>query len=298
LAGSLSHLVGAVSFLLYALNTVFWTGPLFAMVLPKLVIPFRWWRTFCGRQINRIANCWIGINNLNLSLTKRIQWDVRGLGGLKLNEWYLVVANHQSWSDILVLQKVFHRKIPFLKFFLKKELIWVPIMGLAWWALEFPFMKRYSTAFLKKHPHLRGKDLDITRRACEKFKAIPISVMNFVEGTRFTLEKHRRQESPFKNLLRPKAGGIAFVLSSMNEQMHSILNVTISYPQGIRSFWEFLCGKVREVRVRVESIPVPRDLLGDYFNDEEKRERFQHWLNTLWMEKDRCLESMQASYPG
>ncbi len=288
-----SHILGALSVLLYVLNTIFWIGPLFFLVIPKLLIPAKGWRKFCTRLINRIANNWIAVNNLNLRITKRIRWDVRGTDGLKLNEWYLVLANHQSWTDILVLQKIFHKKIPFLKFFLKKELIWVPLMGAAWWALEFPFMKRYSEAFLKKRPHLRGKDIEITRKACEKFKTIPISVMNFVEGTRFSIEKQRKQGSPFRNLLKPKAGGIAFVLSSMGEQMHSILDVTISYPEGLRSFWGFLCGKVREVRVRVEAIPVPRDLVGDY-QDASHREKFQRWLNTLWNEKDRCLDGLMS----
>ena len=109
--------------------------------------------------------------------------------------------------------------VPFLKFFLKKELIWVPILGIAWWALDFPFMKRYSAAVLKKRPHLRGKDIEITRQACKKFKSLPVSIMNFVEGTRFTREKHDKQKSPFTHLLKPKAGGIGFVLSTMGEQL-------------------------------------------------------------------------------
>ena len=133
-----------------------------------------------------LAEGWIGTNNAMFRLMGSLPLDTRGLEGLSTREWYLVVSNHRSWVDILVLQAVFNRRIPFLKFFLKQQLIWVPFLGLAWWALDFPFMRRHSPEYLEKHPEQRGKDLDVTRRACEKFRLIPTSVMNFVEGTRFT----------------------------------------------------------------------------------------------------------------
>ena len=121
------------------------------------------------------------------------------MDGLARHEWYLMTSNHQSWADILVLQKVTNRRVPSLKFFLKQELIWVPLLGLAWWALDFPFMKRYSRAQLEKRPELKGKDMETTRKACEKYAHYPVSVMNFFEGTRFTEEKHRQQNSPYRH---------------------------------------------------------------------------------------------------
>jgi 1-acyl-sn-glycerol-3-phosphate acyltransferase len=145
---------------------------------------------------------------------------------------------------------------------------------------------------LKKHPHLKGKDLKITQKACEKFKTMPVSVMNFLEGTRFTPEKHRRQQSPFVHLLKPKAGGIAFVLAAMGEQMHQMLNVTIAYPDGARNFWQFLCGNVREIRVRVESLPIDPELIGDYFTNKKFRVTFQNHLNVMWSEKDALLATL------
>ncbi len=286
---------GVASLLLYAANTVFAATQIFFIAVLKLLIPLRGWRKICDILLSRIADNWIAVNNFNQRCTARVRWDVEGLEGLKRNEWYMVLSNHQSWVDILVLQRVFHRKIPFLKFFLKKELIWVPVIGLAWWALDFPFMKRYSQAFLEKHPHLKGKDLETTKKACEKFKTIPVSVMNFVEGTRFMSTKHKLQRSPYKNLLRPKAGGMAFVFQAMGEQLHRIVDVTIAYPGGEKSFWQFLCGKVDEVKVRVRTYPLTSELLGDYFNDSEYRERFHQWLNELWEEKDCQIERMLHS---
>ena len=265
------------------------------MVAAKAAVPMESWLRGCSRVLNTIAENWIWVNNLNQKLIGDTRWDVQGVEAMERSGWYLVLANHQSWVDILVLQRVFHRKIPFLKFFIKKELLWFPILGQAWWAMDFPFIKRYTRSYLQKKPHLKGKDLEITRKACTKFKKIPVSIMNFVEGTRFSNEKHRRQQSPYTHLLKPKAGGIAFVLGSMGESIYRVLDVTIVYQDGARSFWALLSGNIRKIRVSVRSLPVSPELIGDYTNDEHFRTGLQRWLNNLWAEKDRCIEELMSS---
>ncbi len=210
-----------------------------------------------------------------------------------MNEWYLVNCNHQTWADIPIAQKVLNRKVPMLKFFLKQELIWVPVLGICWWALDFPFMKRYSAAQVAKNPALAGKDLETTRKACQKFKTTPVSVFNFLEGTRNTPEKHKRQESPFKHLLKPKAGGAAFVLGSMGEQMNTMLDISIVYPSSRNSFWDLICGRISEVTINVKTIDIPTEFIGkDYANDQEFKSEFQAWINTIWEDKDALLEDM------
>lgn len=258
----------------------------------KFIIPLRSFRSRCNRILTLIASAWVGVNNLNQRLLSKTTLQVQGPQRYSLDQKYLVVANHQSWVDILVLQRIFHRRIPFLKFFIKKELRWFPILGQAWWALDFPFMKRYSKKVLEKKPHLKGKDLEITRKACEKFKTMPVSIMNFVEGTRFTVRKHQQQRSPYQNLLKSKAGGIAYVLTSMGDQLNAILDVTIVYPRNAKSFWAFVCGDVSEIKVLVRSVPVTEDLLGNYALDRSFRERFHAWLNDLWSQKDRQIQEM------
>jgi 1-acyl-sn-glycerol-3-phosphate acyltransferase len=231
-----------------------------------------------------------------MRLTQRTNWDVQGIDGLNYRSWYLVNCNHQSWVDILVLQHLFNRRIPLLKFFLKQQLIWVPVMGLAWWALEFPFMRRHSEEYLKIHPEMRGKDQATTRKACEKFALIPTSVMNFLEGTRFTPAKHRRQKSPFQHLLKPKAGGMALALNAMGDKFQAILDVTIVYPDGAPQFTEFLKGRLKRVIVRVRSLAVPQHLVqGDYAGDPAVREAYQQWVHQLWLEKDAQIATLIAS---
>jgi len=283
---------GVFSILFYTANTFFWCIPLYTVSILKLFIPLPAFRRLCNRVLIRISFAWIWCNNFNQDLFHKLDIVVQGAEGLKPDDWYLVISNHQSWVDILILQRIFYRKIPFLKFFLKKELIWVPVLGLAWWALDFPFMKRYSGAFLKKNPHLKGKDIEITRKACKKFSETPVSVMNFLEGTRFTSHKHQSQQSPYARLLKPKAGGIAFVLAAMGDYLNSIVNVTIAYPPGPKSFWDFLCGRVIRVRVHVEVLPITDLLIGDYFEDENFRDRFQVWVNDLWEAKDQRVADL------
>jgi len=288
-------LKGCLSFMGYFLNTLIFTVPLILASLLKFVIPAKGFIVLLDQFLIGIATLWISVNGFNSDLFSKITWDIRGVEQLKEKDWYLVLSNHQSWVDILVLQKVFNQKIPMLKFFLKKELIWVPFLGLAWWALDFPFMKRYSKKFLAKHPHLAGKDLDSTKKACEKFKHTPVSVVNFVEGTRFSPQKKATQPSPYAHLLIPRAGGIAFVLGSMGEYLHKIINVTIVYPDKIPTFWEYMSGKMKQVIVDIQVSPVASELKGDYFNDSEFKEKFCAWLNRVWEKKDEDIRRLTAS---
>jgi 1-acyl-sn-glycerol-3-phosphate acyltransferase len=285
-------LKGIISVIVYFFNTVLCATFLYPVALIKFLIPHHHVRRCCNIVLDKMGSYWISVNSWNIHLTKRIRWHVTGSDTLDNHNWYLVIANHQSWVDILILQYIFNRKIPFLKFFLKKELIWVPILGLAWWALDFPFMKRYSRSLIKKKPHLKGKDIEITKRACQKFKDKPVSVMNFVEGTRFTDNKHKHQSSPYNHLLRPKSGGIAFVLAAMGDYIQNILNVTIVYPGGKKSFWQFVCGDVTDIIVSVEVLPVYDYLTGDYFNDAGFKQSFQDSVNALWAKKDKKIQML------
>jgi len=289
-----SPLKGILSLLLAILNTICLTIPLIFLSLFKFILPFPLVIVLLDKILIAIATLWISLNSINFDLFSKIEWDIQGLEKLKRKEWYLVMSNHQSWVDILVLQKILNRKIPMLKFFLKKELIWVPFLGVAWWALDFPFMKRYSKKFIDQNPNLRGKDLENTKKACEKFKHTPISIMNFVEGTRFTPQKKEAQKAPFTHLLNPKAGGIAFVLGSMGDYLHKIIDVTIIYPGKTPSFWDFISGRTKKVIITFEVLEVNQGLKGDFFNDPEYKKRFCEWLNRIWMEKDKRMGSIQT----
>ncbi len=278
------------------LNTVVMVIPLYLFTLARMAIRHERTQIALARVLVRIAESWMWVNNTLIGLISRPRWQIEGLEGLSKDQWYLVTSNHQSWADILVLQKVFNRRIPMLKFFLKQELIRVPLLGHAWWALDFPFMKRHTREEIERDPSLKGKDLETTRKACEKFAHFPTSVMNFFEGTRFTQAKHDQQQSPYQHLLKPKAGGTAFALGAMGGKLGTLLDVTIVYPQGVsRSLMAFLGGAIRDIQVVIRPRPIPEwASQGDYENDPAFRARFQAWISDLWAEKDALLQARLA----
>ncbi|MEO8461272.1 MAG: acyltransferase [Dokdonella sp.] len=289
----LAYLRATIGAVLVVVNTLAHTSLLFALALIKFVVPIAPIRRAISQLLVKIAESWIAINSMLMKSLARTRIHVDEFRNLRRDGRYLVLCNHQSWVDILVLQGIFNRRIPFMRFFLKSQLIWVPVLGLAWWALDFPFMRRDSKETLAAHPELRGRDALETRKACEKFRALPVSIMNFVEGTRFTPAKHDRQQSPYSHLLKPRSGGVALVIESMGEMLDSIVDVTLIYPQGRPTFGDLLCGRVRDVRANVLVRSVPAELLkGDYQNDSEFRARFQAWMNGLWEEKDERIRQV------
>jgi 1-acyl-sn-glycerol-3-phosphate acyltransferase len=260
----------------------------FALILPgalvKLALPIAVVRRGCTRYLVWVVgDFWMGGN-------RRI-WDWlhgRRTGfhlppDLDCDHSWLLICNHQSWADIVILLDAIGGRVPLPRFFLKRELLWVPVIGLAGWALDMPFMRRDRGG--------AQVDLVATRRACARYREQPVTLVNFVEGTRCSPDKQARRGSPYRHLLRPKAGGLAFAVGAMGDQFAGLLDVTIVYrPSARRKVWSFLCGEQREVQVVVRRRELPDWLLhGDYAGDREFRQRFQAWLNALWAEKDRQL---------
>lgn len=274
----------------FVINTVAHTLPLIAIALVKLVLPASVWRLALGRVLVVLAERWIAINSalIRTFTPTRIELSCADAAALSRDASYLVLCNHQSWVDIPVLQHVLNRRVPLLRFFLKRQLIWVPLLGLAWWALDFPFMRRHSREAIARRPELALADIAATRRACQRFRDTPVAVMNFVEGTRFTTAKHQAQNSPYRHLLRPKAGGVAQVLSAMGELLQGVLDVTIVYPQGRPSVIDLLAGRIQTIHVDLRVVAIPTALLdGD---DEQAKAAQRDWLNTIWDDKDRLIE--------
>lgn len=286
-------LTGILTATLLLLNTLVLIGPLLVFALFKLVLPGRG-RDHASGAVMWVAETWSEIDKAIFALCTPTQWDIRGIENLRRDTSYLAISNHQSWVDIPALIESLNRRTPFFKFFLKKELIWVPLLGLAWWGLDYPFMKRYSKAFLEKHPELKGKDLEITKAACELFKRQPVTVVNYLEGTRFTEAKRQEQQSPYRHLLKPKAGGVAFVLAALGEQLDALLDVTIVYPgDKAPGFWDLLNGSVSRVIIDIQVRELdPALWAGDYESDPVFRQTVQAWVNQLWLEKDERIEQL------
>lgn len=280
--------------LVLIISTALGSVPILLLGILKLY-PNQRWQVYCTKSVDKIAALWTDVNNFYVDKIHPAHWEVTGLENYDSKSWYLVVANHQSWLDIVILQRLFNRKIPVLKFFIKDQLKWVPFLGFSWWAMGCPFMKRYSPAYLAKNPHKKGDDLLATQKALKVFKQTPATLMSFVEGTRYTSEKKLQQNSPYHHLLKPKAGGVGFVIDAMNKQINHILDVTIVYPHHQNSLWDFLCRRIDSIKIHIRQLPIPSQFLNSsLISDEKTQAEFRQWLNHQWSEKDQLIAEMKA----
>lgn len=290
-------LTGALTFVVMSLALLLHFCVLLPLAVLKFLLPLPAWRRLMTQLIVGVATSWVGANAVIYRLMFPLAWQIELNGRLDPDKTYLLICNHQSWIDIQLLFDVFHRRTPFLRFFLKRDLIYVPIIGLTCWSMDFPFMKRHSREAIRANPALRNEDLETTRLACERYRQYPVTLVNFLEGTRFTEAKRSASGSPFRHLLRPKSAGLAFAMRAMGDQFAGIIDVTVSYqPTDKSPVWSFLSGEQTELALHAEVLPVPQELIrGDYDADPEFRARFQAWVNALWSRKDARLERMQQS---
>ncbi len=278
------------------LNTAIISILLCLIAFLKALFPFKSVQKSFTQLSHFFMDCWAWFNLQLINLTSKPTWDIQGGDELNKNAWYLLVANHLSWTDIVVIYSVFRRRIPQAKFFLKQELLYVPFLGIACWALGMPFMKRYSKRYLLKHPQKRGEDLATTRRSCARFRDTPTTLVNFVEGTRYSEQKKLKSGSSYSHLLPPKTGGIAYSLGAMGEQFDALINLTLAYPNNrLSPFRDLLSGRMKKIVVRIHVLPIDETMRGDHLNDKGFKRNFHHWLNALWQEKDQELELIYQS---
>ena len=280
----------ATTIVLLAFNTLFWGAAVTLLGLVKLITPTRELRRRVRLALSEMGDRWAAGNNRIFDSTLTTKWEISGTGELRPEDHYLIVSNHVSWTDIFVLFRAFHRRVAFPRFFMKQELMWFPIVGQACWAMDFPFMRRYTPEFLEKHPEKRGKDLETTKITCRRYRRIPLAILNFLEGTRYTKAKHAQQQSPYRHLLRPRVGGVAFVLASLAEQLDGFVDTTIAYPRAEVTLWDFLSNRIDRIVVDVRLLPIPDEFRTDAIAERgPARDHFRTWIETIWREKDTRL---------
>lgn len=287
-----SYFIFPIHFVLQMTNLGIWGILIFCFGIVRFIIPVK----FISRALLKLMHFfYFTFSIISVGMIKffnNVNVEIKVDEKLSKQEWYLIIANHISYLDIILLIRFCAEYTSPPKFFLKKELIWLPFVGIAAWALDMPFMRRYTQNFVEKNPHLKGKDIETTRLSCAKFIDSPTSVINFVEGTRFSPAKAEARKSPFSHLLRPKAGGIAFTLASMGEQFSSLLDITLAYPENSgHPMRDMLSGEMTHIVIDVSVQPLSNEVIGDYFNNADFRESFQVWLNELWVNKNERLKT-------
>lgn len=276
-------------------STFFHGPPVLALGLTKL---FKKLRKVDETNI-QITNSWLTVNNWLIDhVLPNTEWDISVDDNLDLNMQgrYLMTCNHQSWVDTTVNQYFGLTRMPLTRFFTKWELIFIPFVGQAFKILGFPMMKRHSKEQIAKNPELKYRDIEEARKSCEQLLSQPFTLLNYLEGTRYTPEKHAQQKSPYKHLLKPKAGGLALALNILGKDVDALVDMTIIYPNGAPGYGEFWLGDVPKIAVNLRKIDIPEWIHGgDYEDDLEYRDRFQKWVDDLWAEKDQLIEKMKQN---
>lgn len=289
-------LQGSLVMLVVSCSSIVITTMILILSIFKLLAPKGRARDMLTHWLSSLGELWVSVNKAVMWFYRDMEWDIQMPEGISRKGRYLVSCNHQSGVDILVLQHCLNRRAPFGRYLLKQQLIWVPVLGLAWWALDMAFLRRYTKQELLRDPSLRGKDLENAASACEKLKSIPVSMMTFPEGTRFSKIKREQQNSPFKHLLRPRYGGIGQVLYSFDEALDSLIDVTVIYPNGAPSVWQFVSGQVTKISVRVQLRPIEDNIRGRNFRTDPVAKRdLKDWLLTIWQEKDQLINDERGS---
>lgn len=264
--------------------------------LSYIFIPFKFlpWlqaRLFAVKGMEGCANVWVLGARWYARDILKLKVNITGLETLdiKPGKTYAVLSNHKSWVDPMLISYAFNDHIPFLRFFIKRSLLWFPILGLTWWGLDFPIMRRHTKEQIAKDPSLRLKDLETTRRACRRLKEISISLLNFSEGTRFTPAKHQKQQSPYQHLLKPRAGGLAYILNLMGDNVDAVLDITIVYHSPV-TFVKYLMGEVGPIDIDIRQKAIPDTLRNkDYHEDEQFRADIQQWVTAQWELKEKFI---------
>ena len=272
--------------------------PLWLMGVGKVVTG----APIADKAVIKIATYWISSNSALIDdMLPRKDWRITLPDDVHINGKYLLVSNHQSWVDTSIVQYIGEKRLPLTRFFTKFELIYIPIVGQAFYFLDFPMMRRHSKEAIAKNPALKGKDIEEAKRACALLKDKPFTLLNYLEGTRFTKGKHALQQSPYTHLLKPRAGGLSLAISALGDDIDGILDMTIVYPDGVPSYGDLWKGNIKRLGVDLRYIDMPETLFagikqGGYEEDEDIKTQMFDWVEQVWHQKDQRITAMLADF--
>ncbi|MGP5407407.1 acyltransferase [Psychrobacter celer] len=281
-----------------AANSFVGSIPLWLMGVGKIITG----APIADKTVIKITNHWISSNNTLIdNMLPRKDWRISLPDDVNTEGKYLLISNHQSWVDTSIVQYISEKRLPLTRFFTKFELIYIPIVGQAFYFLDFPMMRRHSKEAVAKNPALKGQDIEEAKRACALLKDKPFTLLNYLEGTRFTQAKHEQQKSPYTHLLKPRAGGLSLAINALGSEMDGLLDMTIVYPDGVPTYSDLWKGNIKRLGVDVRYLDIPAELFagikrGGYENDEQVKAQMFAWIEQVWRDKDQRISAMLADF--
>ena len=259
------HIISLSTALVATINLGFWVVWLALLAILKLVFrrdPLRHYINLSTEWCYRGA---VAVNNFWMFKVIGIRLNLQGK--LPAHESPIIISNHQTWTDIPVLHgAITAERGPILKFLIKRELLWVPIVGWICYSLNFPRLYRGQSN------DGRRRDYAAIKSFSESLHTERGALMIFAEGTRFTAHKHRNQSPPYKHLLTPRPGGLKIALETAPKET-PIVDVTIIY-HGQPNFWHCLGGCTKEIDIIIRTF------------ESSDVNQIRDWLHQRWSEKD------------
>ena len=277
------HLAAGAALVAISTNLTLWCIPLLGLLILRTLVPgARPGARAAAEGIYRLA---VTFDDWWLKRVSGAAWQDPGLA-LDRNRACIVVANHRSWADVFLIQSALARRGPVVKFLCKRELAWIPILGLIFVVFDFPVVRRRAasgpitgaTTDAMTEAQRRAADRRRVHDACQTLRSRPAAMLSFVEGTRFTRAKHARAGSPYRALLPPRAGGFEAIVQALAPDDAPVVDLTLVYPDRC-GFWAFLGGAAGAISVHAERLTM-REVL-----DAGPRD----WLEARWRRKDEVL---------
>lgn len=237
------------------------------IAIVSLLLPFEFVSRACFFLVKHLYRWCVWVDSFWMQQVVGIKLSVDGEANT--HPAPVVICNHQSWFDIPLIQDVISKDGPMIKFLIKQELAWVPIIGWICLVLDFPRLNR------SKQIGDRKADFSIIEKTT-KSHGKQGALLIFPEGTRYTANKHLSQASPYQHLLKPKAGGMK-IIKKNTDPATPLIDITINYGEKQPHIWRCLHGNPRHIHINIEHFT-----LAQLDNVEE-------WLNQRWQEKDTIL---------
>jgi 1-acyl-sn-glycerol-3-phosphate acyltransferase len=268
------HLISILSFTFITVNLLFWLPVLLIVAVTRLLLPYHQIIKLTSTLVDQVYRIAVNIDawwmRKVLGIRFVIEDETNVLGTLEKTDSPLIISNHRSWFDVFILQTLVSSRGPILKFLIKAELLWVPVLGWVCIALNFPSLKR------KGDITSRQKDLQVAQSASLQLNATPGALLIFPEGTRFSEKKRDYRNSPYNSLLTPKPGGFKIIHQSLPEST-MIIDFSIRYHRGDDNCWRCMSGLLNEVHIKVSSV-----------TSDDVRNSLE-WLDNRWLQKDHWL---------
>ncbi len=224
-----------------------------------------------------------------MNLVQRTRWHLKGLEGLDYQHSYLVTEQPPELGR--------HHGVAIRAQSTDSPAEVLPQAGIDLGAGDWSGVvgvglsvhEALHQGLLGEAPEKKGKDLETTRKTCAKFRANPVGIFNLPKALGLRRANMPSRSRRFATLLKPKAGGIAFVLDAMGEQLKSLVNVTIHYPGGRPGYGTCSAARCRTwwcslKRCRFQ----PSSSAGIMSRMRSIGWRSRGWINQLW-ENQGCV---------